>query len=375
MLQGDIPNALLSEVIHRFDETDQTLAFYPAPSIWDPRALPIGTMRFEGDPIAGEARLSNVVADGVVVEVLCPDSDVLQRISTIFHPLERDLSNVLVTWHPSSGASKSSGYYGQKGLRISLPRYKLEFFVGGKGELDSENFPGLFVSPVQSAGTLFGLRNKLVLWSADHNEASKLIIPDGIIEPRVNDDGSPEVTIAPHESFSHVRSFVYDVDKMIGRLLGNGTLASWLLLTYLHILSSSPLPDPLLRRTGVQQALDMLESSNSFAFTQLSAEEQRLLRLISKLTPVRQYFPNHSTSETVSWNPNLSPLSQCDRFVALVEKIFKYGEFLALFPSHPGGSPIGNFQYEGNDALRVRAQYRNSRYLPTGPQEDLIHGA
>jgi hypothetical protein len=372
-LQGDIPNAVLSGVIHRFDESSQTLAFYHAQSIWDPQASPIGTMRFEVDPIAGEAMLSNVVADGVVVGVLYPNSDVLRRISEIFRPLERDPLNLLVTWHPSSGAP---GYYGQKFLQVSLPRYKLEFFVGCKGELSSEDFPGLSVSPVPSAGTLFGLRNQLVLWSADHNEASKIIIPDGSIEHRVNDDGSPEVTISPDEKSSHVRSFVYDVDNVIGRLLGNGTLASWLLLTYLHILSSSPLPDPLLRRTGVQQALDMLESSSSFAFMQLTAEEQRLLQLISKLTPVRHYYPKDLTSmETVSWNPDLSPLSQSDSFVALVESIFEYGKFLALFPSHAGGSLTDNFRYGGKDKLRVRAHYRNSRYLPTRHPENPIHGA
>jgi hypothetical protein len=370
-LQGEVPNALLNSTVLVFHESSHSLKIYPMFSWWavdewdESSTSPAWTMHLPADPLATTIRPQLTrTYQGVKYTILSPRSLLVETLSVILQPLEACITNLLVVWESMSQditykrPSYSSGH-----LQVSIPRYKLCFFVNAEGNLECKDFPGLFISRTQSIDTLLGLKNKLVLKPKDDNMTSKVIIPEGKITASHNPHlMHPEVTIVPREDAGQQsRTFIYDVDKLIGRLTGDGTMASWYMLVYLHILTSSHLPDPLTHRTGMHQALVMLKSANSFSFTQLSTEDMSLLELIHNVTPVRRYYPVYLKSmETVHWNPNLSPLSQSELFAPLVESILEYHNNQALFELTPTKDTV---KYKGETALRERAEFRNYRLV------------
>ena len=360
-LSGDLPNALLIGTVYIFHESSGCLQIYPAPSGWDPSALPIWTMHFITDPLTipkSHPKLTKTTS-GVEVAMLCPESPLLKTLSEIFQPLEPYVTDLLVTWESWQDLPCHLPPYSSGNLHISLPRYKLSF----SGDLECRELPGLSIASKQAFGTLFGLKNKLVLESKDGIGRRKVIVPDGTIVVTPTPEWHPEVTIVlPEDAGLQIKMFIYEVDELIGRLVGDGVLTSWYLLTYLHVLTSSHLSDPLTHRTGVQQALTMLKSANSFAFRQLTTEDMEFLRLIHSLTPIRLYYPAYLTSmEQVFWNDALSPLSQSELLAPLVEAIVDHGSNQALFELTPRKVTV---EYEGDVALRERAELRSSRYIP-----------
>ena len=375
-LQGDVPNAILLGNLHIFHESSHSLQVYPASSGWNPSASPVWIMRFAADPKLATGinypKLTTARSEGVDDSILSPESPLLRTLSRIFQPLETYIANILVTWEPSQGTTASS-LYSSGNLIVSLPRYKLNFFVGAEGDLECKELPGMFVSRKQSIGTLHGLTNKLVLDPKDTNTVRKLVLPDGNITVSLRAPHQ-KVTILPcQDPGQQIRMFVYDVDELIGRLVGDGTVTSWYFLAYLHAVTSSHLFDPLTHRTGVQQTLAMLKSANAFAFTQLTPEDIRLLQSIHRLTPVRVYYPKHLHSmEQVHWNSALSFLSQSELFVPLVEEIVGYRNDQSLFDLKP--TPL-ILEYEGVPALRTRAELRNCRLVSSKVQGAVLsHG-
>jgi hypothetical protein len=366
-LQGDVPNALLLGTVCRFNEVLRRLEFYPAPSGWDPSVPPDWTMHFLKDPSAipvSRPGLTMNASKGVCIALLSPESPILQTLSGVFRALESCVTNLIVTCEPLQECNSSFPEHSCGSIQIFLPRYKLRFKLGARGDIECKNLPGLSIASTQSIGTLFGLKNKLILESKGGDIRRKVIIPDGQpmvpVSPTIN---HPEVEIKfPEDAGLKIRIFTYEVDELIGRLVGDGTLSSWYLLAYAHILTSSHQADPLTHLTGVQKALKMLTSANSFAFTQLTTKDIKLLGLIHALTPVRKYYPAHLTSmEDVTWNSNLSPITQSELFAPLVEAIVDHGRNQTLFDATATSPTV---KCEGNFALRERAEHRNSRLIP-----------
>ncbi|KAJ7132331.1 hypothetical protein C8R44DRAFT_611840 [Mycena epipterygia] len=354
-LEGDIPNHLLIGMVHIFHEQHQSMDIYPAPSGWEPRVGAAWRM----DLALGSRptlRRCQDAAESMIDDVLDPSSRVVQQLSEIFRPLEASETNLMVYLRSDPWSQQ---------LHIGLPRYKLEFSAS-LGGLESKELPGFYVSPTQSIGTLIGLRSKLVLKS--HNgEMTKVFVPEGHIAISYGKgDYHPEVSISPSTATQHIKIFGYDVDDIVGRLVGDGSLTSWYRLAYLHTVTTSHLRDPLIHRTGLQQAQEMLASAQAFAFMSLEAEHNYLLQQILNLTPIRKYYPAHLTSmETVGWHGSLTPLSQCGRFVPLVNAIVDYACKQALFHS-PAYQATITAEYKGKSCLWERAAYRVSRLVSNG---------
>jgi hypothetical protein len=151
--------------------------------------------------------------------------------------------------------------------------------------------------------------------------------------------------------------------------VGDGTLISWYRLAYLHVVTSYWLPDPLIHRTGVQQALQMLSSANSFSFMELADEHKDILTRIIDITPTRRYYPEHLTSmETVTWHSALSPHSQIASYTQLVAAILRHGDKQGLFRPE-GPLPTSQINEKGSAALRERAEIRNARVVSGALQE------
>ncbi|KAJ7483148.1 hypothetical protein FB451DRAFT_100343 [Mycena latifolia] len=339
--KADLPKTLLHDMVHLFHE--QSVDIFAAPTGWNPRAAAEWTMPFS----PGTRRTLSKVGPTAHVALLCPSSHVAQNIHQIFRPLESDRTMLLISLKSGS-------------LHINLPRYNLEFSLSASSaRLESKEFPGFYVSPKQYIGTLIGLESKLVLKSRQ-DDSLKVIVPEGSIAFMASAEHHLTVTIRPSPTAQHIKAFIYDVDEIIGRLVGDGTLTSWFSLAYLHILTSSYLPDPLIRRTGIQQALEMMRSSQSFAFMELKPEHNQLLQRIVRLAPVRQYYPPFLKSmETIRWNDELLPFIQCGQFVPLVDDIVEYARKQTVFYT----ARPQLVTYEGDVNLRERAEFRTSRLV------------
>ena len=228
-----------------------------------------------------------------------------------------------------------------------------------------------------TTNTFISMASKLVLESTD-GHTRKVIIPAGTDQATTevfqSNDPSlphPRVTITPSSDIGcHIRAFIYDVDTLLGRLVGDGNLTSWYFLAYLHVLTSYWLRDPLTNRTGVQQALQMLRSANSFSFMELTDEHINILESIANITPDRRFYPDHLTSmETVIWHSILSPLSQIASYQSLVGAILDHGNKQELFRSGNSKSSLQVNEKRGV-VLRDRAEFRYARFV-AGDLDDL----
>ncbi|KAJ7708796.1 hypothetical protein B0H17DRAFT_365601 [Mycena rosella] len=342
-LEGDIPMNLLVGMVHVFHERTQCMKIYPAPTGWNPSAPAAWCLSFSPE---GLRTLSKMADDRVVETILDPACSLVEGLAQIFRPLEASRTNLMVY-----------SRFGQ--LHITLPRYNLEFSVGFDRLLESKELPGFYVFPSQSIGTLIGLQSKLVLKSRN-GAMSRIFVPEGKVSVSGGDHSN--VSISPPVTANHIKVFSYDIDDVMGRVIGDGSLTSWYRLAYLHIVTSSYLRDPLIRRTGIEQAQEMLESAQSFAYMYLEPEHNVLLQQIMDLAPARNYYPEHLTSmETVHWQGSLSPVVQCGRFVPLVDAIIDYARKQALFyaPEHQNITAA----YRGESTLWKRAEYRVSRLV------------
>jgi hypothetical protein len=325
-------------------------------------------MSFDADP-SSPGRPQLVDVNSPAYAVLSPDSHVVKSIHTVLFALEASPTDLLSVSTLTTPCHCHLLPF--QNLQVKLPRYKLSFFVNVNGELECKDLPGFYVSAVQSIGTLCGLASKLILETADDQgiQTHKVIIPDGTDKVFRGNDPSlphPRITITPSSDPScHIRAFVYDVDSLIGRLVGDGTQTSWYLLAYLHILTSYWLSDTLTHRTGVQQALQMLRSANSFSFMRLTDKHVKILSKIVNITPVRKYYPDDPSVETVTWDSALSPLSQVVPYTSLVGAIVDHGKKQELF--HPRQTL--RIDEKGTLVLRERAEFRNTRLMASDLQD------
>ena len=249
-------------------------------------------------------------------------------------------------------------------LEVLLPRLHLLFFVSSNGELESRSMPNYVVDKTQSCGTLFGLRNKLILCPRP-NSSEESLLPRRIIIPQGNvsyctmgDFASVSINTDGEEQ---VRWYEYTIDTDLGCLTSNTSLRSKLYQCYLHALTSHCLPDPLLGHTGTEEALYMLRGAACRSFQRLDGHEAKLLELISDLTPKRVYYPPHSQSmATVQWN-DLPALSQHHDFFGAACNILDHARVLeALY------DPPTTFNtLERNQSLLNRAASRNELYYPS----------
>ncbi|KAK7031583.1 hypothetical protein R3P38DRAFT_3507220, partial [Favolaschia claudopus] len=344
--EEDIPANLVLNNIHIFHEQTQSLDIYPVDNGWQPGLqaswhLDIATR------VMNDAHNSSIY-------MLDPVSPIVIQLASRFQPLEDCRHHLTVSINSSR-------------LSIKLPRYDLEFYaISGGLHLESKDLPGFYVSPVQSVGTLIGLKNKLILNSVS-GEMPKIFVPSGKVTITLHKPtGHPQASISPLvQPDGHINFFSYEVDDLIGRIVcTDGSSESWYQLAYLHTVTTSHFADPLLHCTGICQAQEMLKSAQAFAFMEFKPHYRNTLQQIIDLVPVRKYYPHHlTTMETVEWRSNLPVLIQCSQFIPLVKAILDYAEQQALFQTFQSQQPVASTIYKGDLNLWERANYRISRYF------------
>ena len=341
---GDFPKTFVDDYVHWLDLSNGEVEFRPVESPWTPDPsnwrLTVGT-RYMLQKISGDS------VGASPVNLIDIRSGTFQMISRLLSALESP-EHIIVTCTD------------QAALEASLSRLHLVFFVNDDSELECRSMPGYVIDESQSCGTMFGLKNRLILRpSKGSSEVTRrVIIPQGDIEFGLDGDFT-SITIKTGTA-RHVHWHEYTIDTDLGRLTGNVSLHSKLYQCYLHALTSHCLPDPLLRHTGTEESLTMLQSATFLSFQRLAKDDAKLLNLIGDLTPIRSYYPPHIKSMvTVKWS-NLPVLSQHHDFHPAVLAILEHAHSMEALYDDPVEFELPRRQA----SLLTRTASRNKAYYP-----------
>ena len=246
-------------------------------------------------------------------------------------------------------------------LSIELPRFNLTFFVNKDNKLECKNYRAMVIDEDQHIGTMFGLKNMLVLRpSGSHSDPRRMaIIPFGTVRfERYNEHISVEIDCGAQ---ARVRYQTYKIDTELECLAESTTLEGSLFKVYLHALTAHCLPDPLTGRTGTEEALHELNSSRIRSFQHLKDSEVDLLWKIGSLTPHRVFYPTHlRRMQQVVWKC-LRPTAQHPRFHTLVNAVLKHAKSLQVF--HQDMVNVQEVS-RGDNHLLERATRRNAVFYP-----------
>ncbi|KAH8989920.1 hypothetical protein EDB86DRAFT_3235448 [Lactarius hatsudake] len=332
----DLPKAFVDDCVHWLDLDTGEVGFRPVESPWTP-----DPSNWRLTVHTDDARLTAAPVDLIDVR-----SATFQMISCLLSALDSP-EHIIITRTNHA-------------LEASLSRLHLAFFVNQDSELECRSFPGYVFDKLQSCGTIFGLRNKLVLCPSDSSSVMprRVVIPQGDIEFGLDGD-FPRVSIKTGTA-RHVYWHEYSIDTDLGRLTGNVSLHSKLYQCYLHALTSHCLPDPLLGHTGTGESLNMLRSAAFLSFQRLGNDDALLLNSISNLTPGRVYYPPHLKSMvTVKWN-DLPILSQHHDFHLAVLSILDHAHAMEALRNKPVVFEVPH----RDTSLLKRAASRNKVYYP-----------
>ena len=333
---GDLPRALVDDYVHWLDLSAREIEFRPLDRRWEYKPEN-WRLRY---PSGSTPRLSQ--GDRMFVDVRSPTYAATMNVFKALEVLEY-VHVTLIKGHR---------------LEIALPRYDLHFFLNQDGHIESYEFCKI-IDPDQSLGTFIGLSNRLVLsgiGKVARRQDRILIVPEG--EVSIIQKGSHiQATISV--TGSSVRIFHYQIDETLRRIQGDADTLGSIYKAYLHAITSYMLPDPFLERTGTEEALSTLKQQ-SLSFTEpCGIKAEKLLTKIAKLTPHRNYYPEHlKVMQQVSWHPQLSALTQHDEFLPKADQVISSGDCYLTF--HPDSKATSKL-YEGREAhLLARAQVRNS---------------
>ncbi|KAH9017600.1 hypothetical protein EDB84DRAFT_1276503 [Lactarius hengduanensis] len=316
---GDFPKAFVDEYVHWLDLGTGEVEFRPVGSPWTPDP---SNWRLVVHTDGAPSLFRKIPGDGAApVDLIDIRSASSQMISRLLSALESP-EHIIITCTNDV-------------LEASLTRLHLVFFVNQTSEFECRSIPGYVIDGFQSCGTMFGLKNQLVLRPSDGSSEMprRVIIPQGDIEFGL--DGNFASVSIKTGTMRHVQWHEYTVDTDLGRLTGNVSLHSKLYQCYLHALTSHCLPDPLLGHTGTEESLSMLQSATLLSFQRLGNDDAMLLDLISDLTPIRVYYPSHLRSMvTVKWN-KLPVLSQHHDFHPAVLSILDHAHAMEALYDKP----------------------------------------
>ncbi|KAH9906006.1 hypothetical protein F4778DRAFT_802433, partial [Xylariomycetidae sp. FL2044] len=243
-------------------------------------------------------------------------------------------------------------------IGIELSNLQLGFSLRlGETSIKSRQYQGMFIDACQTVGTLIGLRSKLVLKGPTNFVRRKVLIPNGRVS---YERAAGHVRVSIDKSTS-TRTHAYDVDNLLGRLTGDGSMQSQLSLSYFHALTSFCLPDPLTGMTGTEQALSILRAASVWSFSCLTQDNLDVLVNIARLTPTRSYYPeSERVMQTVKWSTYLGFLSQHGYFYQHVHAILDHSQKLGIFYPDTFISPP-ELDYGCNDLLE-RDNIRSSTF-------------
>ncbi|KAI6009763.1 hypothetical protein BKA83DRAFT_3400703 [Pisolithus microcarpus] len=345
-LGSDLPSVLVENHVHWFNLTTRTMEARPVETLW--KSSP-DNWRLHFSPEShsmtkGDARLFDV------------RSQTWQMLSERLQPLENP-QNLIITLESSDTVS------------VNLPRYGLSFFINDDKELECRHPRGMVYDERQSAGTLIGLANKLVLRPkanpVDEGARRLVLVPEGDVSFTRQGDHVRVTIDTSGSAQKRFRYQIFRIDTDLGCLVGNATLPSNLYRAYLHALTSKPSSvDPLTQRTGTEEALSILRSAACRSFMKVEARSAKLLCCIAGLTARRTWYPKHlKCMQTVHWLKGLPVASQHCGFYVAASSIKEIQQQQEVF--HGQSAPLfKDFPPDSGDNLLLRAAIRAAVLYP-----------
>jgi hypothetical protein len=251
-------------------------------------------------------------------------------------------------------------------VHISLPRLQLDFHIDHHdNQIQSRQYRGMIVDPIQTMRTLVGLTSKLVLTPSTVVEDRMVLIP----VPRtfnahsvrcVKVPGNHHVSVSINQDEAQA-VFAYSLDNTLARVLESGDVQRRLFLALLHALTSHCLPDPLTGYTGTESALKILQSAAVRSFEYLSAENVEVLHEVAALSPLRSFYPSHlKDMQKIKWDPRLPFLSQHSMLRTCAEDIIRQAETMRVY--YPDHMPETTNWKSSNTHLEARDMIRTSTF-------------
>ncbi|KAF1962412.1 hypothetical protein CC80DRAFT_400484 [Byssothecium circinans] len=279
-----------------------------------------------------------------------------RRGSSLVDPMSSVASKVAQNFHCFEYAHNITIFQPSKGpLSVELKRLELSFYVNNAKLLQCRQLRAeIAPSPLQDFGSWYGLRSKIVLRSTQNPDQRIVLIPEG--PSKVQKEG-----IHVKSYIANIGSYLkFEINPVLGRIECPAeprllyTKALW------HAYTTSFLPDPLTGRTGVEEALQLLQSGLYKPWAPLPQGLHEALDRIAKLSPKRVYYPvSLKCMETVHWQPDLTVTMQDDRYRATIEKISQRSSVLLLFEPRAVGDGPQTIE-AGNPHLEARAVARSS---------------
>ena len=256
-------------------------------------------------------------------------------------------------------------------IEVELPRYHLHFIIDDKGRMICRELSA-FVDTDQQLGTLHGLQSRLIMRAKSEVTGANLrtvLIPNGKVEItsasphlglRIRLDDEDTLTLSQ-----------FKIDSRLGQLVGQD-LEAHLYKAYLHAITSFPKPDLLTGRTGVEESLFALSDPICRTCLPLSARAQSILGLLSKLTPMRSFYPPHlQVMQTMTFLENVSVMTQRDIFFGTVNGILSQNMKAASLSQ----AEVPALTYRGDFGLLTRSHHRTCKLFPSESAASTSHAA
>ncbi|RDA94782.1 hypothetical protein CP533_4222 [Ophiocordyceps camponoti-saundersi (nom. inval.)] len=302
-----LPRSFSSDYVHFYSHEDRTVEFRPKSNPWEAQETNLRLTKSN----------SFWHLHGGGLQLIGCSSPTAKEAVALFNVLEEP-DGIHVFYRPHKSE-----------IQVHIQRFSLDFSMQiGSSHWKCRQYRGMMVDTNQKAGTLVGLRNFLVLRKEGESPSllpsRMVLIPEGSTYKKESFPGHISIQV----DFATVKRLqAYQMDNHLGRLVGNGSLESKILLAHLHALTSFCLPDPLTDMTGTEQALRILQGGEVASFDSLTVDNVDTLCKIAGLT-TKRHFPKSKNKENkveiiAGWDRLLSPLSQHPGFLTVVTSIFE----------------------------------------------------
>jgi hypothetical protein len=179
---------------------------------------------------------------------------------------------------------------------VHLPQLQLGFFINrNSSAMYSRQFRGIVIDSQQNISTLTSLTSKLILKREQSERMILIPVPRKFSVSSIRyakPSSSAHVTVEISKDNS-TKVYTYNLNEVLRRITNSGDLESKLLMSYLHALTSSCLPDPVTKVTSTKAALQILQSAAVQSFSLLTYRNVELLEQIAAFSTRRVFYPRH----------------------------------------------------------------------------------
>ncbi|CAM4824603.1 unnamed protein product [Rotaria magnacalcarata] len=278
-------------------------------------------------------------------------------------------------------------------IHIHLSRLGIAFKYDVRNNIIvSREYSEMHVDENQWFGTLTGLTAGLLLSPMSsinreyqHYLSRKLIVPFGkITVKRISGHGHQTVSIErnPSMSFAH-QYFVFNFNDRLQILQSTDSPTGWLYLALLHAMTSHPLPDEYTGMTGMERAVELLNSAGCWTDQSFDPLSLDICYQISNISPSSKYYPEHLTCmEKISWKYQFLPYSlQHFGYYLIVKKLIDTSEKLNfMYPlanSNKKSNTLSGYSHSDTKLLEklywdYRDSYNPAARLSQEMEEDIL---